>query len=79
MHLGSTSAILAMLVDLDRRATSRSAAYQEGRHLPEFLRNRASHGALESHRAPISGSGGLSQKWRKSSLEARPKRVLPER
>jgi hypothetical protein len=70
-RLDSTSAILTMLVDLDGRSVSRSAVYQEGRHLPEFRWIRAGHGAHESRRSAISGPGGLQQKWRKSSLEAR--------
>jgi len=67
--LASTSAILTMRVRLDGRAVTRSTCYQEARHLPEFLRRRAGHDAHESLRIPVSGSGGVSQKWRKSSLE----------
>ena len=66
--LASTSAILTMRVRLDERPVSRSTGYQEGRHRPEFLCRRAGHDAHESRRGSLSGSGGLSRKWRKSSL-----------
>ncbi len=66
--LVSTSAISAMRVQLDGLAVSRSTGYQEGRQSPEFLRPRAGRDAYESRRTPVSGPGGLRQKWRKSSL-----------
>jgi hypothetical protein len=46
------------LVEPDGGSLSRSAAYQEGRHLTEFRWSRAGHSGHESRRSAISGSGG---------------------